>query len=58
MIVDNTRLEIEAHVLKLIAEDKIESYHNFTNAVEVKAYIGLLHYSGIWKSSDVNDNRL
>lgn len=58
LIVDNTNLEIEAEVLKLITEEKIETYHKFTDPVEIRAYIGLLYYSGLWKSSDVNDNRL
>lgn len=58
IIVENTNLEIEVQVLQLITEDKTESYHNFTDAVEMRAYFGLLYYSGFGKSSDVNDDRL
>jgi len=39
-------------------EDRQESYYHHTDELEIKAYIGLLYYMGLWKSSDVNDNRL
>lgn len=58
MIVENTNIKIEKERLLLVAEDRQESYHHHTDANEIKAYIGVLYYAGLWKSSNVNDNRL
>lgn len=38
--------------------DRQESYHYHTDELEMKAYIGVLYYTGLWKSSKINDDRL
>lgn len=58
IIVENTNAKIEDECVLLVAEDKAETYHHHTDEIEIRAYIGLLYYTGLWKSSDVNDNRL
>lgn len=58
ILVENTNKKIENECLFLISKNKAESYHYHTDKIEMKAYIGLLYYTGLWKSSKVNDNRL
>lgn len=49
LIVHNTNLQIEEESLALVVEEKQQSYHNHTDAIEIRAYIGVLYYSGLWK---------
>lgn len=58
LIVHNTNLKIEQECLSLVVEEKQQSYHHHTDAIEIRAYIGILYYSGLWKSADVDVNRL
>lgn len=58
IIVENTNLKIEEQCLALVAQDQEESYHHHTDEVEMRAFFGVLYYAGLWKSADVNDNRL
>ncbi|KAL7294239.1 hypothetical protein TKK_0012255 [Trichogramma kaykai] len=58
ILVQNTNKKIEQESLELVAEDRIESYHHHTDEIEIKAFIGLLYYTGLWKSTSINDNRL
>ena len=58
IIVDCTNDKIESVCSILVAEDKAESYHHLTDVVEIRAYLGVLYYAGLWHSSKVSDNRL
>uniref|UniRef100_A0ABD2WGZ8 PiggyBac transposable element-derived protein domain-containing protein n=1 Tax=Trichogramma kaykai TaxID=54128 RepID=A0ABD2WGZ8_9HYME len=58
IVVQNTNKKIKQESLQLVVEDRIESYHHHTDEIEIKAFIGLLYYTGLWKSTSVNDNRL
>lgn len=58
IVVENTNKKIEEECLLLVTENREESYHYHTDEIEMKAYIGVLYYTGLWKSSKVNDNRL
>lgn len=43
----------------MMAEDQdTQTYHHHTDVNEIKAYIGLLYYSGMWKQSSVHYERL
>ncbi|XP_018407155.1 PREDICTED: uncharacterized protein LOC108783160 [Cyphomyrmex costatus] len=55
MIVEHTNDKIEDVCSKMISQNQnIQTYHHITDEVEIKAFIGLLYYSGAWKSSNVN----
>lgn len=56
MIVDNTNVKIEEVCALLIAEDRAQTYHHHTNAIEIRAYLGVLYYAGLWKASHVDNN--
>jgi len=58
IIVNQTNKKIESIRASLQATKKIETYHHFTDINEIRAYIGVLYYSGLWKSADIDDNRL
>lgn len=58
IIVNNTNLKIEAECIELVAQDKAESYHHHTDELEIRAYIGILYYAGLWKSANVDHKRL
>lgn len=58
IIVDKTNKKIEDVCAPLVAEDKAETFHYPTDVDEMKAFIGLLYYAGLWKSAKVDDNRL
>ncbi|XP_058810117.1 uncharacterized protein LOC131675225 [Phymastichus coffea] len=58
IIVENTNSKIEEICMPLIVEEKMETYHHPTDVNEIRAYIGVLCYAGLWKSSNVDDNRL
>lgn len=58
IIVQHTNNKIEEVCLKLVAADKAGSYHHLTDSDEIRAYIGILYYQGLWKSADVDNNRL
>lgn len=58
LIVENTNRKIEEVCLPLVAEGTQQSYHYHTDAKEIRAYIGVLYYAGLWKSSDVDEKKL
>ena len=58
VIVTNTNLKIEDECVMLVADDGVESYHHHTDDLEIRAYLGISYYAGVWKSADVNDYRL
>jgi len=59
IIVEHTNEKIEDICAKIMTEEKnIQTYHHTTDEIELKAFIGLLYYSGAWKSSNVNLKRL
>jgi len=58
IIVTNTNLKIEEECVNLVAQNKEESYHRHTDELEIRAYLGVLYYAGLWKSANVNDHRL
>ena len=58
MIVECTNKKIETETVLLVAEDRQETYHHHTDEFEIRAYIGLLYYTGLWKPTNVNDDRL
>ncbi|KAL3273150.1 hypothetical protein HHI36_014604, partial [Cryptolaemus montrouzieri] len=54
-IVDYTNKQIEDVCAIMMAEDKImQTYHHTTDLLEINAFIGLLYYSGQWKSNHVD----
>ncbi|XP_032671956.1 piggyBac transposable element-derived protein 4-like [Odontomachus brunneus] len=57
-IVEQTNNKIEDVCAHLIAENKVETYHHHTDVKEIRAYIGVLYFAGLWKSSNIDDNRL
>ena len=58
IIVQHTNNKIEEVCLELVAADKAESYHHLADSDEIRAYIGVLYHQGLWKSADVDNNRL
>ncbi|XP_011707611.1 PREDICTED: piggyBac transposable element-derived protein 4-like [Wasmannia auropunctata] len=58
LIVERTNLKIERECAEMVAEDKFESYHHHTDAVEMRAFIGVLYYAGLWKAAHVDVNEL
>ncbi|XP_015122054.1 piggyBac transposable element-derived protein 4-like [Diachasma alloeum] len=58
IIVQNTNAKIEEVCAPLIAEGRAQTYHHHTDALEIRAYIGVLYYAGLWKSSHVDNNEL
>lgn len=58
IIVEQTNNKIEDVCAHLIVKNKVETYHHHTDANEIRAYIGVLYFAGLWKSSNVDDNRL
>jgi len=54
IIVDQTNKKIEDVCVPLVAE----TYQHYTDVDEIRAYIGVLYYSALWKSCDIDDNRL
>lgn len=55
IVVEHTNDEIERHCLNLIEQGRdLQSYHQHTDEEEMRAFIGILYYSGSWKSSHVN----
>ena len=57
VIVTNTNVKIEEECVMLLADDRVESYHHHTDDLEIRAYLGISYYAGVWKSADVNDHR-
>lgn len=57
-IVEHTNYQIEKMAATLVAEDRAQTYHHHTDALEIRAYIGVLYYAGLWKSSKVDNNEL
>jgi len=54
IIVKHTNNRIEATCLDMIAKDQeLQTYHHHTDESELKALIGLLYYSGLWKTSSI-----
>lgn len=54
IIIQHTNDRIEAVCLQMIANKQdLQSYHHHIDKSELNAYIGLLYYSGMWKSSNV-----
>jgi len=59
IIVEHTNKKIEDTCAMLIEEEKdLQTYHNHTSVPEVKAFIAILYYSGLWKSSNVCNKQL
>lgn len=58
IIVQHTNEKIEDVCARLECEGKIETYHHHTDVDEIRAYIGVSYYARLWKSSDVDVNRL
>ena len=58
VIVEQTNKKIKEVCTPLVVENKAETYHHHTDAEEIRAYIGVLYFAGLWKSSQVNDIRL
>lgn len=54
-IVECTNRQIEDVCALMMAEDKpMQTYHHTTDLLEINAFIGLLYYSGLWKSNHVD----
>ena len=58
IIVEETNKKIQEVCTPLIVEDKVESYHHHTDAEEIRAYDGVIYYSGLWKAANVDVHRL
>lgn len=58
IIVQHTNEKIDDVCARLECEGKIETYHHHTDVDEIRAYIGVSYYAGLWKSSNVDVNRL
>lgn len=59
IIVDCTNHKIADFCSKLVANRKEKfSYHRETNLNEIRAFIGLLYHSGLWKSNHVCAEKL
>lgn len=59
IIVLHTNNVIEAACLEIIKEGKnLQTYHRHTDIPEIKAFIAILYFSGLWKSSQVNNEQL
>lgn len=59
MIVDCTNKQIEDVCSHLMANGVVmQTYHHTTDSTEFNAFIGLLYYSGLWKSIHVNADEL
>ena len=55
----HTNCAIEAASITIIKEGKeLQSYHHHTDIPEMKAFIAILYFSGLWKSSHVNNEQL
>jgi hypothetical protein len=55
IIVDCTNVRIEEVCLEMIRDGKeLQTYHQHIDVTEIKAFIGLLYYSGQWKSNHVD----
>ncbi|XP_066583594.1 piggyBac transposable element-derived protein 4-like [Prorops nasuta] len=57
-IVDSTNKKIEEVSASLLVEERDQTYHHHTDPLEIRAYIGILYYAGLWKSSKVDNNEL
>lgn len=58
LIVEHTNMKIEKTCIDLVLEEKAQTYHHHTDAIEIRAMIGVLYYCGMWKASQVDNNRL
>ena len=59
IIIQNTNNKIEQECLNILNnEQKLQTYHHQTNHNEMKAFIALLYYAGLWKSSHVQTHEL
>ncbi|XP_012224550.2 piggyBac transposable element-derived protein 4, partial [Linepithema humile] len=59
LIVEHTNKKIEDVCAKDMAADKdMQTYHHLTDVAEMRAYLGMLYYSGLWKQSSLNYERL
>ncbi|XP_066585414.1 uncharacterized protein [Prorops nasuta] len=55
-IVKFTNIQIEFSIVNFIAKESIEqSYHHPTYVAEIRAYIAVTYYSGLWKQPKVRD---
>ena len=58
-IVQHTNTQIENVCAESMAKGfQMQSYHKITDIVEIKALIGLIYYSGAWKSANVDVHHL
>lgn len=54
-IVEHTNAQIERYSVNCIKEGRdLQTYHHHTDEEEIRAFIGILYYSGAWKSSNVD----
>lgn len=58
IIVEKTNDKIELECAKFVAENNNQSYHNHTDPIEIKAFIGVLYFAGLWKSCHVDIHEL
>lgn len=59
IITEHTNTRIEQVCLELIKKNiELQSVHQYTTVTEMKAFISILYYSGLWKSSKVNNHDL
>lgn len=59
IIVNHTNNQIEKVCLDIIQQDQdLQTYHHHTDSIEIRAFIGLLYYSGVWKQSNVDNHEL
>lgn len=59
IITENTNAMIAQKCREILGEGRdLQTYHNRTDTDEIKAFLGLLYYGGLWKSSHVNTHEL
>ena len=59
IIAEYTNTKIEQVCLELIKKNlAMQSIHHHTNVTEIKIFVSILYYSGLWKSSKVNNQEL
>lgn len=59
IIATHTNTEIENQWIKMITKEvSQQSYHEKTDPVEIRAYVGLLYFAGAWKSGNVDTEDL
>lgn len=58
IIVQKTNARIERESAESVAKEKESTYHYHTDATEIRAFIGVLYFAGLWKAAHVDVQEL